>query len=419
MDNNLQKKEGILNNLPFLDHLEELRHRIIRIILSFIIFTVIAYIFKEELLQLLMEPVKGLDVKFIHLKIYDFFMAYLKISLYTGIVFSIPVILFQVSQFILPALFSTERKWYYSGIAFFLIFFFIGSFFSYRYLAPISADFMISITKSQNVPEEIKMERFQIEILDKLPNKPIADYLLARYEKDFEKKIYVLKNGLSSKEKSRIVEILGSVEYVESRGDPKKDSPKTLEIKRLKAIEEKLDQINNNLKTLIEKQENRSPSTDNSLELTRQFADFLEVNREIYNDFQRKLNYINTLTDPFKGMDESKKQIVESHLSIADYLDWIVFLVIMIGIVFQLPLVITLLAKIGIVTDQSLTKFRPYALVAILVVAAIITPPDAVTQVMVGGPVYLLYEASILMARLMRKMNEKKARENEGKEVEE
>ncbi|HEO64267.1 MAG TPA: twin-arginine translocase subunit TatC, partial [Spirochaetes bacterium] len=98
------------------------------------------------------------------------------------------------------------------------------------------------------------------------------------------------------------------------------------------------------------------------------------------------------------------------------YLDWIVFIVIIIGIVFQLPLVITLLAKIGIVTDRSLTKFRPYALVIILVIAAIITPPDAITQVMVGGPVYLLYEVSILMARLMRKMNERKAKENEVKE---
>ncbi len=416
MDNNLEKKEGILNNLPFLDHLEELRHRIIRIILSFIIFTVAAYIFKDDILQLLMEPVKDLDVKFIHLKIYDFFMAYLKISLYTGIVFSIPVIIFQISQFILPALFSTERKWYYSGIAFFVIFFFTGSFFSYRYLAPISADFMISITKSQNVPEEIKMERFQTEILDKLPNKRISDYLLARYEKDFEKKIYTLKDGLSSKEKSRIVEILASVQYSESRDHAKNDSSKIQEIKRLKAIEEKLDQINNHLKTLIKKQENQPNPSDNSLELTRQFADFLEVNRGIYNDFQRKLNYISTLTDPFKGMDESKKQIVESHLSIADYLDWIVFIVIIIGIVFQLPLVITLLAKIGIVTDRSLTKFRPYALVIILVIAAIITPPDAITQVMVGGPVYLLYEVSILMARLMRKMNERKAKENEVKE---
>ncbi len=413
MDNNQQKNEkSVINNLPFLDHLEEFRRRLIRIVLSFIVLAIGAYIFKEDILQLLMEPVKDLDVKFIHLKIYDFFMAYLKISLYTGILLSAPIIIYQISQFVLPALYSSERKWFYSGLAFFLVFFFVGAFFSYRYLAPISAEFMITFTKSQSIPETIDMYRFNDEIIKKLPSHTSSDFMFTVYEKDVDNNRYILKSGLSLKDTSKIVDILRSVQF-----DPSNPSKKTQdnseEFKKLQAIERKLNKIDDNLQALVKKQEKGRNPSDDSLTLTRQFLDYLEVNREIYKNLQRKMDFMTLQTDPILKKDDSHKKLVESHLSIADYLDWIVFIILIVGVVFQLPLVITLLAKIGIVTDRSLTKFRPYALVAILVVAAIITPPDAITQIMVGAPVYLLYEASIIMARLMRKMKEKKEREVE------
>jgi sec-independent protein translocase protein TatC len=77
------------------------------------------------------------------------------------------------------------------------------------------------------------------------------------------------------------------------------------------------------------------------------------------------------------------------------------------GICFQLPVLLTLMGKAGLVSSLSLTKIRKYAIVTILVVAAIVTPPDVITQIILFSVVYSLYEVSILLVRLVEKKREK------------
>ena len=71
------------------------------------------------------------------------------------------------------------------------------------------------------------------------------------------------------------------------------------------------------------------------------------------------------------------------------------------GITFEMPVLLTLLAKVGIVTAASLRKFRRYAYVGMFVIAAILAPPDVITQVGLAVPLILLYEISILTARMV------------------
>ena len=71
------------------------------------------------------------------------------------------------------------------------------------------------------------------------------------------------------------------------------------------------------------------------------------------------------------------------------------------GLVFEMPLVIYLLARVGVVTPQSLSKFRRYAIVGAFVAAAVITPTvDPVNQALVAVPIVLLYELGILLSRI-------------------
>ncbi|MAK09880.1 MAG: hypothetical protein CML36_05320 [Rhodobacteraceae bacterium] len=77
------------------------------------------------------------------------------------------------------------------------------------------------------------------------------------------------------------------------------------------------------------------------------------------------------------------------------------------GICFQLPVLLTLMGKAGLVSAQSLIKVRKYAIVTILVIAAIVTPPDVVTQIILFSVVYSLYEISILLVKLVEKKKEK------------
>jgi len=78
------------------------------------------------------------------------------------------------------------------------------------------------------------------------------------------------------------------------------------------------------------------------------------------------------------------------------------------GIIFELPIIIYFLTKIGIVTPQFLRKYRKFALVIVLILSAIITPPDIASQVIVAIPVIILYEISIVISKVVLKRQEKK-----------
>jgi sec-independent protein translocase protein TatC len=92
--------------------------------------------------------------------------------------------------------------------------------------------------------------------------------------------------------------------------------------------------------------------------------------------------------------------------SMKEYLGFSSKLLLAFGLIFELPLVITFLAKLGIVSVDFLKKQRKYAILVIFIVAAILTPPDVVTQFMMALPMMALYEISILGARIFGKKAE-------------
>jgi sec-independent protein translocase protein TatC len=83
------------------------------------------------------------------------------------------------------------------------------------------------------------------------------------------------------------------------------------------------------------------------------------------------------------------------------YLDFVVLLFFAFGLAFEIPIGTVLLVRTGIVKVESLGKQRGFVLLGIFVVAAIITPPDAVSQTMMAVPMYVLYEAGILLSRIL------------------
>jgi sec-independent protein translocase protein TatC len=96
--------------------------------------------------------------------------------------------------------------------------------------------------------------------------------------------------------------------------------------------------------------------------------------------------------------------------SIREYLSFASKLLFAFGVVFEMPLFIVILAKLGVVNVAQLRMYRKYVIVLFFVFAAILTPPDVVTQIMMAGPLMLLYELSIIAAKIIGK---KKAEESE------
>ncbi len=90
---------------------------------------------------------------------------------------------------------------------------------------------------------------------------------------------------------------------------------------------------------------------------------------------------------------------IQMQTRVSEYLSLIMTLILAFGICFQLPVLLTLLARIELVSSQSLKKWRKYAIVVVLTVAAFLTPPDPISQMGLALPLVLLYEVSILSVR--------------------
>ena len=104
--------------------------------------------------------------------------------------------------------------------------------------------------------------------------------------------------------------------------------------------------------------------------------------------------------------------------SMKEYLSFSAKLLLAFGLVFELPLVLTFLARIGIVSVDFLKKNRKYALLLFFAGAAILTPPDVVTQVMMALPLMILYEISIIGAKVFGKKKPEEAKETSEKSEE-
>ena len=101
---------------------------------------------------------------------------------------------------------------------------------------------------------------------------------------------------------------------------------------------------------------------------------------------------------------------------ITDYLDFVIKLLLAFGLIFEMPLFSFFLSRMGLITAQMMRKARRYAVLCIFIVAAILTPPDVFSQLMMAGPMIVLYEVSIWVAVLVgkKKAEREKAAEEGG-----
>lgn len=98
--------------------------------------------------------------------------------------------------------------------------------------------------------------------------------------------------------------------------------------------------------------------------------------------------------------------MVQNQISLRSYIMTVTTITLSCGLIFQLPIVVYFLSKLGIISPKLMKTYRRHAIIAVLLVAAIITPPDITSQILVALPLLLLYEISIGISRMVQKKEE-------------
>lgn len=136
--------------LTMLEHLEELRKRIIVIAVSVLLASIISYIYIDKITDIFLKPAQGMD--FVYLNPSELFLTYITIALTMGIVISTPIILYQIWVFVKPGLKKKERLYLSLSLIMAIFFFIIGVAFSYFVIIPITIKFFVGISRDEILP---------------------------------------------------------------------------------------------------------------------------------------------------------------------------------------------------------------------------------------------------------------------------
>jgi sec-independent protein translocase protein TatC len=108
----------------------------------------------------------------------------------------------------------------------------------------------------------------------------------------------------------------------------------------------------------------------------------------------------------------SVSDLVERNIKIDSYISLVRSSLLASGLIFELPIIMYFLTKMGLITPDFLKKYRKHALVLVLILAAVITPPDIISQIIVAIPILILYEVSIVISKIVVKRELKKQKQN-------
>ena len=131
--------------MTFIEHLEELRRRIIVMFLALLVAVCVGYVFSWEILDFLKEPASKADIplNLYYQTVLEPFMVRFKIAMYAALVIALPVILYEILAYIAPALRKREKRFMYSALFFIILFFLAGAAFCYFYILPVGLNWLV------------------------------------------------------------------------------------------------------------------------------------------------------------------------------------------------------------------------------------------------------------------------------------
>lgn len=323
--------------MGFMDHLDELRVRLIRVGWGLLVCFIATYAFKEQIYLLLTMPLLKAapqGVELIYLDPTEAFFTYLKAAFLAALVICSPWIFYQIWRFVAPGLYERERRMVWPFVITSSALFVGGAVLCFMVVFPYAFEFFRSFeTQQANPPAVTEQTGGQAQ-------RPVSDF-----------------RQFVRQELANELRLAGGGQAV----------AKLPERERGQVLQRMEDNVLDRALTALASGQTRAPKPG-GLEIKAQFT------------MRNYLSFTSTLLLAF-------------------------------GLIFETPLVLVFLGRLGVVTSAKLRKARKYSILVAFVVGAVLTPPDVITQICMAVPLVLLYEVSIwLVAASERK---KAAREQE------
>ncbi|MBL1217298.1 MAG: preprotein translocase subunit TatC [Planctomycetes bacterium] len=335
------------NSMSFGEHLEELRFRLILALICPLVLAIPGMIFGKHILAWLARPVykalenEGLPARMQALTPVEAFVAYIKVALISAVVCSAPLLVYQLWKFIEPGLYKHERRFVYLLIPMSTVLTFLGIAFLYYIMLPLSLRMLIRFGNA----------------LDLGPTAVLIEPAVA--------------DGAEGSEEGTVEQGQPPPEAVVPGEPPTEEDPpaQALALPEIPVLE-------------------IAPAT-------------MAPGEIFYHEQRRQLIMMQgdgtLVVIDTRPVGTSFTQ----EYRLKDYLSFIFSLILAFGIAFQLPLVMLLLGWVGIVQIDQLRHGRRYAVMAVFVAGAMLTPPDVVSQLALAIPLYALYEVSIILLRVI------------------
>ena len=403
--------------MTFLEHLEELRRRLIVSAVSIFVGMMVCWFFREEIMGFLLNPlyeawrhVESLeDPKPLNFtSMLEPFIAYLKLSAVGGLFVAAPVVLYQLWAFIAPGLYPKERRLALPFVLVSTVLFVGGSVMAYSVVFPIGFKFFLDFASGR---EMVALEAAVsvTEPMDNPPSLPVPAEQQRETTADAGPDTAVQETALpeaGNKEPSTAPPRIAPAPDAPTpswfdnfiANFIKGDCADFTVLKDEKKGRVRLRMLWQRLKCGEAPKELIVRRDGDRLDLRWHYSDEAPPDKDdIYTfDFPPVGAHTYTLKFPKNPTDHRLAPV----LMVKDYLSFAIRLLLAFGIIFELPILISFLAIAGIVNYKQLLHFYRYFFVLSVIIGAILTPPDVVTQLLLALPLTVLYGLSIIVAYL-------------------
>lgn len=398
--------------MSLMEHLGELRTRLLRFTIAVLVLGSASLIFARELYGILMRPVLlslPPDASaLVYTSAIEEINVLMKIGLYAGVFLSTPVLLWQIWGFVAPGLYENERKLAGPFIFFGTLSFLAGALFCYFVLLPQMFTFLLQKEGAAAITRRLTAAKLQE-----------ADAVRFLRLGDFERAgawARTANNALNAPGDGQTTEGAFGLTLV-----PKADVDVGARLEGLGRLIDAVmlgkavtpgSELSQRLVAVTEKKAEAITAFADR-DFTRASATLEEAAKLLSQAVNERSNDLDALWELERLVGTAQASVdslnwTKPMLSMSEQLTLVLVLELALGVIFQLPLVMALLGLVGLVSSSFLFKYQRHAFVLCLIVAAIITPTgDAVNLALMAGPMLLCYELGVVLVWIVEKRRAK------------